>query len=59
MGSFLIYLHVSFVTVHERIRKLLQTDEIGTFPPPLNSSTIRPLLSPLPVDPREGEEEAA
>jgi hypothetical protein len=38
---------------------VLQTDDIGTFPPPLNSSMIRPLLSPLPVDPRDGEEEAA
>jgi hypothetical protein len=38
---------------------VLQTDEIGTFPPPLNSSITCPLLSLRPVDPREGEEEAA
>jgi len=38
---------------------VLQTAEIGTFPPPLSSSMIRPLLSLLPEEPREGEEEAA
>ena len=38
---------------------VLQTDEIGTFPPLLNSSITCPLLSLRPVDPREGEEEAA
>jgi len=38
---------------------VLQTAEIGTFPPPLSNSMICPLLSLLPEEPREGEEEAA
>ena len=38
---------------------VLQTDEIGTFPPLLNNSITCPLLSLRPADPREGDEEAA
>ena len=59
MGSFRIYLHVSSRDVDGGYMYVLQTAEIGTFPPPLSSSMIRPLLSFLPEEPREGEEEAA
>lgn len=38
---------------------ILQTEEIGTFPPDLNNLMICPLLSPDPAGPRDGEEEAA
>lgn len=60
MGSFRICLHFSSRDVWTRgYMHVLQTAEIGTFPPLLSSSMIRPLLSLLPEEPREGEEEAA
>lgn len=42
-----------------RRKDILQTEETGTFPPARNDLMICPLLSPDPVESRDGEVEAA